>query len=54
MKDFLTLSKNNLWYILIVKLFALSNVIIVIKLLIAKEHAIRMKQKIEIRARINN
>lgn len=53
-KDFLTFDKDNLRYILIVKSFASFNVIIVIELLIAKERVIRIKQEIEIRAKINN
>jgi hypothetical protein len=53
-KDFLTFDEGNLRCILIVKSFASSNVVIVIKLLIARKRAIRMKQEIEIRARIDN
>ncbi len=53
-KDFLTLDKGNLRCILIAKPFAPSNVIIVIKLLIARKHAIQIKQEIEIRARIDD
>ncbi len=53
-KDFFNLDEDNLRYILIVKLFAPFDVIIVIELLIARERVIRMKRKVEIRARINN
>ena len=53
-KSLFIFNEDNLRCILIVKLFASSNVIIVIKLLIAKERIIRMKREIEIRARINN
>ncbi len=53
-KDFFTLDEDNLRYILIVKSFAPFDVIIVIELLIARERVIRMKRKVEIRARINN
>ncbi len=53
-KDFLTFNENNLRCILIVKSFALFDVIIVIELLIARKHVIQMKRKVEICARINN
>lgn len=52
-KDFLTFSKGNLRCILIVKSFAPFDVVIVIELPIARKHAIRMKQEVKIRARID-
>jgi len=53
-KGFLTLSEGNLRCILIVEPFAPFDVVIVIELPIAKERAIRMKQEVEIRARIDD
>jgi len=53
-KDFLTFDEDNLRCILIVKSFASFNVVIVIKLFIAKERIIRMKQEIKICTRIDN
>ncbi len=53
-KDFFTFDKDNLRCILIVKSFASFNIIIVIKLLIARKRVIRMKREIKIRTRIDN
>jgi len=53
-KDFLTFDEGNLWCILIVKSFAPFDVVIVIELSIAREHAILMKREIKIRARIDD
>ncbi len=53
-KGFLTLGEDNLRCILIAEPFAPFDVVVVIELLIAREHVIRMKQKMEIRARIDD
>ena len=53
-KDLFTLDEGNLRCISIAKPFASSNVVIVIKLLIARKRVIRMKQEVEICARIDN
>jgi hypothetical protein len=52
-KGLLTLGEGNLRCILIAEPFAPSDVVIVIELPIAGEHAIRMKRGVEIRARIS-